>query len=75
MRVLRLPATDKYTLCRSGAEKMMDDLSALVTDNKKSAVVVATCFSGHLWLRISANAYSCRDDYVQLKEVLLSVLS
>eukprot|EP00091_Calanus_sinicus_P022414 TRINITY_DN7092_c0_g1_i2.p1 TRINITY_DN7092_c0_g1~~TRINITY_DN7092_c0_g1_i2.p1 ORF type:complete len:237 (-),score=51.45 TRINITY_DN7092_c0_g1_i2:245-955(-) len=69
MRVLRLPHSDKYSLSRSEAERMMDDLSG-----GYGAVAVITCFSGHLWLRISANAYNCKEDYLELKEVLQKCL-
>eukprot|EP00092_Neocalanus_flemingeri_P028528 GFUD01030980.1.p1 GENE.GFUD01030980.1~~GFUD01030980.1.p1 ORF type:complete len:400 (+),score=104.55 GFUD01030980.1:98-1297(+) len=69
MRVLRLPASDKYSLSRAEAERFMDDLS-----REYGAVAVVTCFSGYLWLRISANAYNCKDDYLELKEVLLKCL-
>lgn len=69
MRVLRLPHSDKYSLSRSEAERMMDDLSG-----EYGAVAVITCFSGHLWLRISANAYSCKEDFLELKEVLQKCL-
>lgn len=69
MRVLRLPETEKYSLCREEAERFMDDLSST-----HGAVAVVTCFSGHLWLRISANVYSCREDYLALKDILLVCL-
>merc|ERR1712179_172503 len=69
MRVLRLPHTEKYSVSRDHAEKMMDDLS-----KDLCAVAVIVCFSGHLWLRISANAYNSKEDYLELKEVLLKCL-
>jgi len=69
MRVLRLPASDKYSLSRQEAERFMDDLAS-----DHGAVAVVTCFSGNLWLRISANAYNCKADYLELKDVLLKCL-
>jgi len=69
MRVLQLPPSTKYSLSRAEAERMMNDLS-----RDFGAVAVVTCFSGHLWLRISANAYSCKEEFLQLKDVLLKCL-
>ena len=28
-------------------------------------------FNGHLWLRISANVYSCKGDYIRLRDILV----
>ena len=55
MRVLQLPNTPHFSLSRAEAERFMDVLSA-----EHGAVAVITCFSGHLWLRISASVYNCR---------------
>jgi len=67
MRVLRLPDSSKYSpICRDQAEKLMDDLVA-----KEKVVALVTAFSGHFWLRISANVYNSKEDYLMLKDVLL----
>ena len=34
-------------------------------------VPVIVAFSGHLWLRISANMYSVREDFTRLRDVML----
>lgn len=71
MRVLRLPEISQYSPpSRDLAEKFMDDVCG-----SDQVVVVITCFSGHLWLRISANVYSCKEDYLQLKEALLKYIN
>jgi len=44
----------------------MNDISA-----SDKCVTVITAFSGSLWLRISANVYNCKEDYILLKEALL----
>ena len=62
MRVLQLPNTPHFSLSRAEAERFMDVLSA-----EHGAVAVITCFSGHLWLRISATVYSCRQVNCHIK--------
>jgi len=67
MRVLRLPPVAKYSPpCRDLAETFMNDISA-----SDHVVTVITAFSGYLWLRISANVYSSKEDYIHLKDALL----
>jgi len=66
MRVLRLPDNEKYTVCRDTAEDMMKEMS-VTTD----VVPIIVAFSGHLWLRISANIYSTKEDFIKLKDVMV----
>jgi len=68
MRLLKLPETSKYSAVRVDAERFMDDL---ISHNVIGVVVPV---SGQLWLRISANVYNCRDDYIKLKDALLQIL-
>ena len=68
MRVLRLPQHPSFPVCRDSAEKMMSQLVI------ESGVVAAiNMFSGQLWLRISANMYSTREDYLKLRDVLVKM--
>jgi len=38
---------------------------------EENVVVVITAFSGYFWLRISANVYNTKEDYLHLRDVLL----
>ena len=62
----RLPNHDKFPVCRDTAERMMTQMSE-TTD----VVPVIVAFSGHLWLRVSANMYSVREDFIRLRDVML----
>ena len=66
MRVLRLPNSKNYPLTRDAGINLMKDL---YTHHKVVVAVVA--FSNQPWLRISANVYNCKEDYVRLKDTLL----
>ena len=69
MRVLRLPSTSKYAHSRDETEKLMYDLA-----ENFGSVVAVNFFSGHLWLRISANIYNCKEDYLLLRDAVLKCL-
>ena len=62
----RLPESDKYPVCRDTAEKQMTEMAETT-----QVVPVIVAFSGHLWLRISANMYSTREDFNKLKDVMV----
>jgi len=70
MRVIRLPMQEhsKYSMTREGGITLMKDL---YTDHKVVVAVVA--FSNQPWLRISANVYNCKEDYVYLKDTLIKL--
>ena len=36
-------------------------------------VPVVVALSGHLWLRISANMYTVREDFLKLRDVLVNI--
>ena len=71
MRVIRLPIPQhsKYSMTREGGISLMKDL---YTEHKVVVAVVA--FSSQPWLRISANVYNCKEDYLYLKDVLVKHL-
>jgi len=66
MRVLKLPSNEKYPVCRDTAEKLMTEMAV-----DSGVVPVIVSFSGHLWLRISANMYTTKDDFYRLRDVIV----
>lgn len=68
MRVLRLPSSPKYPVSRETAEKLMTELA-----ESSGVVPVVVALSGHLWLRISANMYTVREDFLKLRDVLVNI--
>ena len=68
MRVIRLPIPEHsvYSMTREGGISLMKDL---YSNHKVVAAVVA--FSNLPWLRISANVYNCKDDYLSLRDTLI----
>jgi len=69
MRVLKLPALKDYSVCQEDAERAMTEVNV-----KYNCVTVFVFFSGSLWLRISANVYNTREDYIALKDILLKLV-
>ena len=69
-KILRLPTHDKFPASRETAEKMMTEMA-----ESTDVVPVIVAFSGHLWLRISANMYSVREDFIRLRDVMLKTFS
>ena len=68
MRVLRLPRHKDFSVSRDTAERLMTELSS-----DSGAVPVFVVFSGQMWLRISANMYSTKEDYLKLRDVLVKM--
>merc|ERR1719412_679415 len=68
MRVLRLPSSPKYPVSRDTAEKLMTELA-----ESSGVVPVVVALSGHLWLRISSNMYTVREDFLKLRDVLVNI--
>jgi len=68
MRVIRLPIPQhsKYSMTREGGISLMKDLYI-----KHKVVVAVVAFSSQPWLRISANVYNCKEDYLYLRDVLV----
>ena len=69
MRVIRLPIpqNSKYSMTREGGISLMKDLYT-----KHKVVVAVVAFSSQPWLRISANVYNCKEDYLYLRNVLVN---
>ena len=44
-------------------------MTAMAVDSGVVPVIVA--FSGHLWLRISANMYTTKEDFKRLRDVIV----
>ena len=68
MRVLRLPRHQRFPVGRDSAEKVMTEM---VT--RGGVVPAVNAFSGHLWLRISCNLYSTKQDFIKLRDVLVKI--
>ena len=68
MRVLRLPRHKDFSVSRDTADRLMAELSS-----DSGAVPVFVVFSGQMWLRISANMYSTKEDYLKLRDVLVKM--
>jgi selenocysteine lyase/cysteine desulfurase len=70
MRVLRLPELKGFTSTSSEetAHTVMDQIK-----RNHNCIVAVTCFSGHLWLRISGTVYNTKEDYLALKDILLKM--
>ena len=68
--MFRLPTHEKFPASRETAERMMTDMA-----ETSDVVPVIVAFSGHLWLRISANMYSVREDFTRLRDVMLRTFS
>lgn len=66
MRVLKLPKLKHYAVNSVDSEKMMTHLA-----DGSGCVAVVVCFSGFLWLRISANIYNTKEDYLALKSIIM----
>jgi len=69
MRVLGLPDSKAYPLTRESGINLMKDLYT-----NQNVVVALVAFNNQAWIRISANIYNCKEDYVQLKEALINML-
>ena len=67
MRVLRLPPLSG----RPATEETRINLADEFSDAGVDCQILQ--FSGHLWLRISANVYSTREDYMALRDHCISV--
>ena len=65
MRVLRLPVCDNYPATNDTAQRLIVHIS-----ENCPVVAAVLCFSGSLWLRISANMYSTRQSFLLLCGVL-----
>jgi len=71
MRVLRLPDLKGFsTSSEESAHAVMDQIK-----REHKCIAAITCFSGHLWLRISASVYNTREHYIALKDILLQMKS
>ena len=68
MRVLRLPRHPQFPVSRESAEKLMTEMST-----HHGVVPAINVFSGHLWLRISCNLYSTKQDFIKLRDVLVKM--
>ena len=68
MRVLRLPRHQRFPVGRESAEKVMTEM---VT--RGGVVPAVNAFSGHLWLRISCNLYSTKQDFIKLRDALVKI--
>jgi len=66
MRVLVLPPLNGFAVKREDAERFMTDIIL-----KHNCVTCVNFFSGELYLRISANVYNVREDYIVLKDILM----
>lgn len=55
-------------MSRETAEKLMTELA-----ESSGVVPVVVALSGHLWLRISANMYTVREDFLKLRDVLVNI--
>jgi len=64
MRVIRLPRHHQFPVSKDGVEKLLIEL----TGGHCAAV---NMFSGHLWLRISCNLYSTKQDFIKLRDGLV----
>jgi len=67
MRVLKLPQLKGYGIRQEESERLMTDMIL-----KHNCVTCVNFFSGELYLRISANVYNTREDYITLKDILLT---
>ena len=68
--ICRLPAIPHYGLSSREADRLRDRLC-----QREGLVCWTTAFSGCLWLRISANIYSSRQDYLTLRNVFLGYIN
>ena len=52
---------------RDDAQRLRDALNA-----RHAIDVAVTAFAGHLWLRVSAQAYNRAEDYLRLADAMLA---
>jgi len=71
MRVLRLPELKGYN-CTTASEETAHSVMDVIK-REHNCIAAITCFSGHLWLRISGTVYNTKENYVALKDILIKM--
>ena len=67
---LGLPSSPLYS------EYSYEVVEALIVKLLEYGLVVAvTYFGGKPWLRISANIYNCKEEFIKMKDILMRVLN
>ena len=61
-----LPEAAHIAVTFNSAEELMKEIL-----REFELVLQITCFSGKLWVRIAANVYNVKEDYLRLRDVVL----